>query len=123
MLNLSSLVVEEGFLLPVRLAMLNSRFLALPRSQAPPYGLRRMSTPSNASLRRQAASTTSLDALTERGWQLSSAASPRTATQKLSREFTFKDFSEAWGFMSRVALVAEKLNVRRPSSRPHPSVL
>jgi 4a-hydroxytetrahydrobiopterin dehydratase len=28
----------------------------------------------------------------------------------LSKRFTFKDFSEAWGFMSRVALVAEKLD-------------
>lgn len=28
----------------------------------------------------------------------------------LQREFTFKDFSEAWAFMSRVALVAEKQN-------------
>jgi len=29
---------------------------------------------------------------------------------KLHREFTFKDFSQAWAFMSRVALLAEKLN-------------
>ena len=27
---------------------------------------------------------------------------------KLVREFTFRDFNEAWGFMSRVALAAEK---------------
>ncbi len=26
----------------------------------------------------------------------------------IRREFRFKDFSEAWGFMSRVALLAEK---------------
>jgi 4a-hydroxytetrahydrobiopterin dehydratase len=26
----------------------------------------------------------------------------------LHRVFTFKDFSEAWGFMNRVALIAEK---------------
>jgi 4a-hydroxytetrahydrobiopterin dehydratase len=26
----------------------------------------------------------------------------------LRREFTFADFTEAWGFMSRVALLAEK---------------
>ncbi len=25
-------------------------------------------------------------------------------------EFMFKDFNEAWGFMSRVALLAEKIN-------------
>lgn len=29
---------------------------------------------------------------------------------KLTRTFTFADFSEAWAFMSRVALVAEKRN-------------
>jgi 4a-hydroxytetrahydrobiopterin dehydratase len=29
---------------------------------------------------------------------------------KLHREFTFKDFAEAFGFMTRVALAAEKLN-------------
>ena len=27
---------------------------------------------------------------------------------KLVREFTFRDFNEAWGFMSRVALLADK---------------
>lgn len=30
---------------------------------------------------------------------------------RLKRSFAFKDFSQAWGFMNRVALVAEKLNV------------
>ena len=29
---------------------------------------------------------------------------------KLDREFKFKNFVEAWGFMSRVALLAEKMN-------------
>ncbi len=28
----------------------------------------------------------------------------------IRREFRFKDFNEAWGFMTRVALVAEKLD-------------
>ena len=28
----------------------------------------------------------------------------------ITRDFAFKDFSEAWGFMSRVALMAEKLD-------------
>lgn len=32
------------------------------------------------------------------------------ADDKLSRTFTFEDFTEAWGFMSRVALLAEKAN-------------
>ena len=27
----------------------------------------------------------------------------------LQRDFEFKDFSEAWGFMNRVALITEKL--------------
>ena len=30
------------------------------------------------------------------------------ADGKLVREFEFRDFTEAWGFMSRVALLAEK---------------
>ncbi len=30
--------------------------------------------------------------------------------EAITRTFRFKDFSEAWGFMARVALVAEKLN-------------
>ena len=29
---------------------------------------------------------------------------------QLKKEFTFKDFNEAWGFMSRVALIAEQQN-------------
>ena len=29
---------------------------------------------------------------------------------RLRRTFTFRDFTEAWGFMSRVALLAEKAN-------------
>lgn len=34
------------------------------------------------------------------GWMVQSG--------KLHREFTFSDFSEAWAFLSRVALLAEK---------------
>ena len=34
----------------------------------------------------------------------------RVADAGLHREFTFADFSEAFGFMTRVALVAERLN-------------
>lgn len=36
------------------------------------------------------------------GWSLSAG--------RLRRECTFADFSEAWGFMNRVALLAEKMN-------------
>lgn len=32
------------------------------------------------------------------------------ANNKLSREFKFKDFSEAFAFMARVALIAEKMD-------------
>jgi 4a-hydroxytetrahydrobiopterin dehydratase len=31
---------------------------------------------------------------------------------KLSKKYEFKDFSEAFGFMSRVALAAEKMDQR-----------
>jgi 4a-hydroxytetrahydrobiopterin dehydratase len=33
-----------------------------------------------------------------------------TVDQKLYRKFSFKDFSEAFAFMTRVALLAEKQN-------------
>jgi 4a-hydroxytetrahydrobiopterin dehydratase len=29
---------------------------------------------------------------------------------KLTREFSFRDFNDAFGFMTRVALIAEKMN-------------
>jgi 4a-hydroxytetrahydrobiopterin dehydratase len=45
-----------------------------------------------------------LAALGASGWSL---AEGRDALQK---NFRFKDFSAAWGFMSRAALVAEKLD-------------
>ncbi len=34
----------------------------------------------------------------------------KTEDNRLKRTFRFKDFSEAFGFMSRVALVAEKMD-------------
>ena len=45
-----------------------------------------------------------LPALGETGW---AAVPGRDAIRKVLK---FRNFSEAWGFMSRVALVAEKLN-------------
>lgn len=45
-----------------------------------------------------------LPALGESGWR---AVDGRDAIRKVLK---FKNFSEAWGFMSRVALAAEKLN-------------
>jgi 4a-hydroxytetrahydrobiopterin dehydratase len=40
------------------------------------------------------------------GW--SEAQARKEGREAISRTFTFKDFNEAFGFMSRVALVAEK---------------
>ena len=34
----------------------------------------------------------------------------KTENNKLIKKFVFKDFSEAFGFMTKVALVAEKMN-------------
>jgi len=34
----------------------------------------------------------------------------KEADNKLSRDFKFKDFSEAFAFMTRVALIAEKMD-------------
>ena len=43
------------------------------------------------------------DALSSlKGWSLREG--------KFHRELRFKDFNEAWGFMSRVALIAEKMD-------------
>ncbi|WP_276373271.1 4a-hydroxytetrahydrobiopterin dehydratase [Chryseolinea sp. H1M3-3] len=33
-----------------------------------------------------------------------------TENNKLKKVFTFKDFTEAFGFMTKVAIVAEKMN-------------
>jgi 4a-hydroxytetrahydrobiopterin dehydratase len=50
-----------------------------------------------------------LEGLLSQGWTV-----PATETVEgrdvIAKEFTFKNFSEAWGFLSRVALLAEKLN-------------
>lgn len=35
---------------------------------------------------------------------------PETKAESLIREFKFKDFVSAWGFMSKVALLAEKMD-------------
>ena len=34
----------------------------------------------------------------------------KETSNKLYKSFTFKDFSEAFSFMTRVALIAEKMN-------------
>ncbi|MEO3432452.1 4a-hydroxytetrahydrobiopterin dehydratase [Inquilinus sp. CAU 1745] len=39
-----------------------------------------------------------------KGW------SPIEGRDAIHRRFTFKNFSEAWGFMTRVALMAEKMD-------------
>lgn len=70
-----------------------------------------MATTSNAALRKELATPESLQALCEKGWSVSPEAA-EGAAQKLLRDYKFKNFVEAWGFMSRVAIWAEKLNVR-----------
>lgn len=84
---------------------------------------RPMASTSAAARRRQPATPEALDSLTSNGWTLASSTAEAQEGQRLSRDFRFKDFGEAWGFMSRVALAAEKLNVRRPAlalpSPPH----
>ncbi|WP_318527492.1 4a-hydroxytetrahydrobiopterin dehydratase [Defluviimonas sp. WL0002] len=57
-----------------------------------------------AELLTKAERTDDLPALGETGWR---AVPDRDAIRKI---WKFKSFSEAWGFMSRAALVAEKLN-------------
>ena len=44
------------------------------------------------------------------GWTLGDGG------KALTRTFTFKDFSEAFGFLTRVALHAEKQSIITPSS-------
>lgn len=57
-----------------------------------------------ANLLTQAERTASLPALGDTGW---GAVPDRDAIRKV---WKFKSFIEAWGFMSRAALIAEKLN-------------
>ncbi len=52
----------------------------------------------------EAARAEALPALGETGWR---ASDNRDAIRKI---WKFRSFSQAWGFMSRAALVAEKLN-------------
>jgi len=40
-----------------------------------------------------------------------------TEQNKLKKTFTFKDFTEAFGFMTKVAIVAEKMN-HQPGQTP-----
>ncbi len=47
---------------------------------------------------------------TEVAVALPQAAGWTVSAGKLHREFRFKDFSEAFGFMTRVALAAEQMN-------------
>lgn len=57
-----------------------------------------------ATLLNETERTAALPALGETGWR---AVADRDAIRKI---WKFKSFSEAWGFMSRAALAAEKLN-------------
>lgn len=50
--------------------------------------------------------TAALQAATSREWTLGMDSKRDT----IGKNFVFKDFNEAWGFMSRVALRAEQMN-------------
>ncbi|KAI5481758.1 hypothetical protein MNV49_000035 [Pseudohyphozyma bogoriensis] len=71
-----------------------------------PFTKRFMATSTNASSRRTPASDEALASLADSGWTVQS----ELGSSRLVRKFEFKDFSAAWGFMSRTALAAEKLN-------------
>ncbi|GAA5823596.1 hypothetical protein JCM5353_006317 [Sporobolomyces roseus] len=69
--------------------------------------------PTNAALRKIPAEQSSLNSLATSGWTLSeptTAHGEEEGKRSLRRDYKFKDFGQAWGFMSRVALQAEKLN-------------
>jgi hypothetical protein len=99
-----------------------SNFLPLAMFPPPSFRLIRLSpttrmASSNAPsvLRKQPPPPDSLNSLINSGWKLANNTSPEGKdAQRLTRDYKFKDFSEAWGFMSRVALASEKLNVRLP---------
>lgn len=78
---------------------------------------RSMTSTTPPSLRNTPATAAQLLELTSSSWIVSSPSEGGPAGS-LSRTLKFKDFSTAWGFMSRVALAAEKLNVRSPSLCP-----
>ena len=56
-----------------------------------------------ATLLKEAERTAALPSLGQTGW---AAVTDRDAIRKVMK---FKSFSEAWGFMSRIALIAEKM--------------
>lgn len=124
---------------PSLFSLLHSTRNHLMPVRVPPSLLRGPLTPSlmtarplttATSARNTAATSAQLDALVQSGWSIVSAsplappspnppaseaegyAAQPPVAQRLQRSFEFKNFSQAWGFMSRVALSAEKLNVR-----------
>ncbi|GAA5989964.1 hypothetical protein JCM11641_002930 [Rhodosporidiobolus odoratus] len=64
----------------------------------------------NATLRRTPAPASSLNSLNNSGWKLSPPNATVEDARRIGRSLVFKDFGQAWGFMTRVALLAEKLN-------------
>jgi pterin-4a-carbinolamine dehydratase len=71
-----------------------------------------MSAPAtNATARKTPASSEDVATLVRLGWKVDQIPGLTVSGQKLKRNFQFKTFEQAWGFMNRVALASEKLNV------------
>jgi len=74
---------------------------------------------SNSAMRKAVPVPEELASVLKSGWELLKtpkmvdgvAGGTGEEEQRLRRQFRFSNFSAAWGFMNRVALVAEKLNV------------
>jgi len=109
-----SKLISGFFRSPVKPA--NQSMLTLSITKRLLHTTRTMSAaPTNAALRKIPAQQSSLNSLSSSGWILSeptTAHGEEEGKRSLLREYKFKDFGQAWGFMSRVALQAEKLNVR-----------
>lgn len=72
-------------------------------------------TQSNADLRKRPSTPSERAELESSGWIITTSevqSGDKGVEQSLKRSFKYRNFEAAWGFMSRVALQAEKLNVR-----------
>ncbi|GAA5929253.1 4a-hydroxytetrahydrobiopterin dehydratase [Sporobolomyces koalae] len=71
---------------------------------------RSLQAPSNAVLRRTQANPSDIESLARQSGWIVSTDTTLEGPRSITRRYDFKDFGQAWGFMSRVALQAEKLN-------------